>query len=317
MRKLLFLTLAATIGFSCSEDECGPVGTTDDNVDEIKITALIADVQPLLKTTYSGSTASWANNDALGLFCPQSKLNPAVNVKFTFNSSTWTPETALYWSDGTTKHRFMAYAPYATGNSDSAAVKLPALTGQVGTVIDPSKDFLISNKFPDNGMLRTASVPLTFTHALSLIEFQVKSDVGIVSGATLKNYSLTAATGEKLFTSDANSTTINLGTAVITKGTTVNTLTVTPSTAPTLSTTATSLYTLLLPGTYTAMNLGIVITEGSTDVTVPVTAVGTLTFDPGKKYTYTVTISRTAITISTPTISDWTTVNGSEIKPGI
>lgn len=320
MRKLLFLTLAATIGFGCSEDECGPVGTTDDNVDEIKITALIADVQPLLKTTIDGAgKASWTTDDAFGLFCAQSKLAAANNVKVTYDGTNWAAGSTLYWSDASTPHTFLAYAPYAEGNTATAA-KLPALNSQNGT-ITPAQDFLIATP---KTQVRSAgtSVALTFTHALSLIEFKVKTDASIAASTTLENFVLTGGSSDKIITSDANST-IDLSTAAITLGSgTANTVTVTPVSKPVLTTTAPTngLYALILPsgGTpYTAMNLVINIKEGGTTIAVPSVAVGTLTFAPGTKYTYTVTVSRTAITISAPIITDWTPGTGGNINPGI
>ena len=98
-----------------------------------------------------------------------------------------------------------------------------------------------------------------------------------------------------------------------------NTTTMTPGATVTLSATSASVYVLVLPGTYSqAPTLAINLNEGGTSaIAVPPASLTTTTFAAGSKYTYAVSIARTAITISNPTITDWTNVNGSAINPGL
>lgn len=330
MKNIFLLALAATVLAACDRDDNRPPNP-DPNVeptavqDSISVNPLIATLTPT-RTAISGSTASWANNDAIGIFCPQARGTSSANVAFTVTglpgSPVWTPATTMYWADGTTFHKFVAYAPYAAGNSSSSAVKLPSLAGQTGTAITPAQDFLYSKNQWTTGVQRGAptAVPLTFTHALSLIEFDVTINSSITAGTTLTSFVLASpTTGDKLYTTDANSTIdLSSGSITTTGGTTSNTQTVTPGTPPVLSATSTPLYALILPGTFTSPTLAITISESSTALTLSTVTLGTTLFEAGKKYTYTVNISRSAITISTPTITDWTVVaSGTTLNPGL
>lgn len=318
---MLLFAASAVLWTSCNdEDSCQPQSS-----DQIGISAVIAQITPNpttdTRTSYSGSTAAWADGDALGLFCPQA-ITSASNIQFTVaNTSTtptWSTSTPIYWLDGTTAHKFTAYAPYAPGSTDATAVKLPALSTQTGA-INAAQDFLISNSLNTTGVARSAgsAITLAFTHALSLVEFRMLIGVGIAANTTLTSFTLAGTSGEKLYTSDANST-IALATGAITVGTGTNTATITPAAPPTLTTTATPYYALILPGTYVGPTLTVNIKDGGTTAyTTATVPIGTTVFEAGKKYSYLVTISRTAITISSATITDWTTVNGSPITPGV
>lgn len=327
MKKFFTIgAIAAATLISCSDNqECPPPQGTD----EIKIFSVIADVTetsllaPQTKTIIGGAggtTASWINGDQIGVFCTQSTPN-AVNDAFTVSglpsTPVWTAATAIYWKDGATAHKFLAYYPYASGNT-SAAVNLPNIGTQSGT-LNPAFDILISNNLNASGVTRSANpIGLVFTHALSLIEFNIVLGNGLVTGTTLTNAVLASSTSsDKLFTDDGTST-IALSSGIITPGTlTSNTATITPATPPTLSATATPIRVLLLPGTFTAPTLVLNISESGAAIAVPSASLVTTTFAPGTKYTYTVTVSRTAITISNPTITPWTDGGTTNINPGI
>lgn len=198
-----------------------------------------------------------------------------------------------------------------------AVTKLPALTPQTGT-ISPSQDFLLSNNYGTSGLTRPVnnSVGLTFTHAFALINFQITINSSIASGTTLTSLVLSGASSDKIFTSDGNSTIALSNGAITTGGTTTNTITVTPASAPTLSATVTNIYVIILPGTY-APTLQINMSEGGTSISVPTASITSNPFAAGSKYSYTVAISRTAITVSNPTITDWTSVPSGSISGGI
>ena len=120
MKRFLLCTCTAILLLSCSND---PACEPDNNDDAIKVSALIANIKPADRTTISGTgTASWADGDAIGVFCSQSKP-AATNLSFAVSgvSSTpvWTPASQIYWADGTTAHTFLAYYPYASGNKTS------------------------------------------------------------------------------------------------------------------------------------------------------------------------------------------------------
>lgn len=320
MKKILLPIILSVAWFSCEDNsDCSP----DPNQTPISVSAEIIDLPVLSKTSISnGSTAAWISGDVIGLFCSQTLPAAATNVPFTASGSgpfTWASNPVIYWADATTSHTFLAYAPYASGNT-AAAVKLPTLTGQTGTV-NPAMDLLISNNLGTTGTARPSDglAALTFTHALSLVEFDIVIDASITAGATLPSFTLAAGASDKMYTTDASST-IALSDATITLGSsgTINSTKVIPATAPTLSTIATKVYVLILPGTFTAPTLQIDLKEGSAAaIAVPAKSIGTTTFAAKTKYTYTVTVTRTALSISTPTITDWATVSGNPINPGI
>lgn len=322
MKRLLIYATTVLALSGCIKDSDYENCPVKEN-DEIRISAILASIEPSTRTTIDGTgKASWANGDVLGLFCPQAKLSAAANLDFTVSglpgSPVWTPSSTIYWGDGSTQHTFLAYAPYASGNSSAASVKLPALTPQTGT-INPAQDFLISNAYGTTGITRPANgiVGLTFTHAFSLIQLQITTNASIATGATLQSVALTGGASDKLFTSDGTST-IALASGTITPatGATLNTLTLTPSSAPTLSATATNFFIIILPGTF-APTVQFVISEGGPNITIPSGNISSTTFVAGSKYTYTVSISRTAITLSNPTITDWTAVPSGSVNGGI
>lgn len=321
--KQLFIFVITLIALSgCANDSDDGVCPTKEN-DEIKVSAFLATVKPSTRTTIDGTgKASWANDDALGLFCPQARLSAAANLNFTVSglpgSPAWAPASPIYWADATTTHTFLAYAPYASGNTSAASVKLPALTPQTGT-INAAQDFLISNAYGTTGIQRPANgtVGLTFTHAFSLIQLQIAINSSIATGATLQSVAFAGGSSDKVYTTDGTSTiALTSGTITPATGATTNTLTLTPATAPTLSTTVTNFFIIILPGTY-APSLQIVISEGGPNITIPAASISSTAYAAGSKYTYTVNISRTAITLSNPVITDWTSVPSGTVNGGI
>lgn len=238
MKKMILLACVALGLAACDKDDaCSRRQGQDDNVIHFYPSIVSADMDT--RTAYSGSTASWISGDAIGVYADRPTGNPPANVQYSYNGTAWTTSTNLYWTDGTSVHKFLGYAPYAAANTTYTAVKLPSLTGQTGA-IDPTKDFLISNNAWTTGVTRPASAPysvsLVFTHALTLIEFDI-SVTGFAANTTLTNFTTAVSSGGALITSDATTSTINLTTGAITAGTTANTVTATPGTPPTLSAT--------------------------------------------------------------------------------
>lgn len=314
MKKMILLACVALGSVACDKDDvCSRNSEPAGN--EIRFSPSIVSATVDARTSYSGSTASWTSGDAIGV-ADRPTGNPPANVQYSYNGTGWTTSTNLYWTDGTTAHKFLGYAPYAAANTNYTAVKLPSLAGQTGA-IDPTKDFLFSNNAWTTGVIRPTfapySVSLVFTHALTLIEFDI-SVTGFAANTTLTNFITAVSSGGALITSDATTSTINLTTGAITPGTTANTVTATPGTPPTLSATPTKLYLLILPGTYTSPTLAVNLSEAGTAVSVPASAIGTTTFAPATKYTYAVNVTRTAITISNPSITDWISGTGGNVN---
>ena len=157
---MLFLTAVAAAWIACDrDDECRP---TAGDGQQITILAGIADSKPVSdvipesKTTITAARRRGKRRPNYGLFCTQS-VPAAVNVSFSATgngaSATWSADSPIYWgAPATTPHTFLAYSPYASGNSSASAVKVPALNVQTGTV-NPALDLLISNNLASSGVL--------------------------------------------------------------------------------------------------------------------------------------------------------------------
>lgn len=157
MKKMIILACVALGCAACDKDDaCFQDSEPANNV--IRFSPSIVSATVDTRTAYSGSTAAWTSGDAIGVYADRPTGNPPANVQYSYNGTAWTASTDLYWTDGTTVHKFLGYAPYAAGNTTYTAVKLPSLAGQTGA-IDPTKDFLISNNAWTTGVTRPASAP--------------------------------------------------------------------------------------------------------------------------------------------------------------
>lgn len=193
---MILLACVALGSVACDKDDvCSRNSELAGN--EIRFSPSIVSATVDARTSYSGSTASWTSGDAIGVYADRPTGNPPANVQYSYNGTGWTTSTNLYWTDGTTAHKFLGYAPYAAANTNYTAVKLPSLAGQTGA-IDPTKDFLFSNNAWTTGVIRPTfapySVSLVFTHALTLIEFDI-SVTGFAANTTLTNFITAVSSG--------------------------------------------------------------------------------------------------------------------------
>lgn len=321
MKKLVLFTLLAGILAACDNDDpdgrCEPSWRADSNL--VNLVALIK-APPATRVTDDGINApAWSANDSIGLFCTQS-LPAANNLKYIYSGSNWTTPAPVYWKDSTSLHPFYAYYPYAAGNSVTS-VPVPALNTQTGS-INAAQNVLYSNNNA-GGISKTGSggtVTMVFKHALALIRLEVVIDsVSVVSPTTLNSVTLTGAAADKVVpTTLASGATLNITSGTITNGSAVsNTVTATPATPVTLTKTPQAINILVLPGAFT-LTLGITCTlqDGTTgSVQAALTAGSATAFAADNKYTYTVKLSRNAITIGTLTINPWTAGGSGTVNP--
>lgn len=301
MKRLLLLMSAAALFSACDKDCDEPVY----NDNQISVSALMEGMTPGTKVTDDGTNASWETNDVIGLFCAQS--NPAAaNAQFTYSGSTWSAGTPVYWKDYSTLHKFYAYAPYASGNTVTA-VAVPLLNSQNGTITS-AQNLLYSNNL-DAGIAKTSNggnASLTFKHALSLIQLNIVTDNSVPSGTKLSSAVISGGASDAVTTSGAGAT-LNVQTGVITgNSATSNSITVQPASPVTLSSTPITLNVLLLPVT---SSLTLVVNTAFSDSSTgsaQISMGASSTFAQFTKYTYTVTVSRNAITITGMSISPWT-----------
>ena len=290
----LFLSLMLATVSGCTEK---PELTC---VDRIDITASIAESDVVItRTGMSGSTASFISGDNIGVF---ETLTGRQNVSFTYNGTAWSTASPLYWRDMTSPHTFAAYYPYNAAYSGTKAT-IPVLSAQaITTQVSPVMDFLAVAPFSQT---RSAAVGLPFKHAFTLIQLNVKMGI-------LNVYSLTRVTvngGNTAGASDRYGI-VNITGAPAQVGYDVaagslwaaanNATSYAQSfnsdiTGVNLTTSAVTLYFFVLPGTYAnpvpsvrfrLSLLGVI----SNTTLAKFTENNSLTFQPGMKYVYNVTI---------------------------
>lgn len=123
------------------------------------------------RTSMSGSTASFTTGDKIGVFETGSSRS---NVPYTLNGNTWSSSSPIYWINGTNTHTFFSYYPYTTSQA-GLRIGLPVLSTQtISTKPDPTVDFLSSTPLNQQ---RSQNVALTFSHAFSLIQLNIKMGV--------------------------------------------------------------------------------------------------------------------------------------------
>lgn len=299
----MIASVAALFAACDKSEDCGQA-VGDEN--QISISALMTKVVPGTKTTDDGTNAAWVANDAIGLFCAQS--NPvATNTQYTYSGSVWSTAAPDYWSDYTTLHQFYAYAPYAGANTLVGSIAIPVLNSQTGT-ISATQNVLFSNN-QDAGVSKGGSggnVPLIFKHALALIQLNFIIDSSVPANTKLSVATITGQIADAITTTKAGAT-LNLVTGAITSGgATANTITVQPALPVTLSATPAMLNVLLLPSTFSP-NLTVQCTFPDSSTGTTMVSMGTnVVYAQSTRYTYTVTVSRSAITITGMTITPWT-----------
>ena len=115
MKKFFTLMAAIAAMVSCS-----------DNVENVPTTPETDRLPINISTTLTRATdLAYETGDKVGIFVvnePNSLKasgNHVDNMGFTY-STTWTPDTPIYWLDQTTKADFYSYHPYAEGVSTTA-----------------------------------------------------------------------------------------------------------------------------------------------------------------------------------------------------
>ena len=115
MKKFFTLMAAVAAMISCS-----------DNVENVPTTPETEKLPISISTTLTRATdLAYETGDKVGIFVVNepnalaTSDNHVDNMGFTY-STTWTPDTPIYWLDHTTKADFYCYYPYAEGVSTTA-----------------------------------------------------------------------------------------------------------------------------------------------------------------------------------------------------
>lgn len=244
----------------------------------------------------------WQTGDAIGIYMLDgSDVDTYANVRYTtqsdgesgtFNAAE-AAKTIYLPTDGSTRD-FIAYYPYSDKLTAANTVYAIDLTEQDD---QPAIDFMVASKV--TGKSRTDyTVPFVFAHKLSKIEMKIEPGADVTA-------------------TDLAGITVNL-TGQPTEGTfdvlasTDVTATSTAMTAITLKAAADgrSAEGIVFPSKdYVGMTLGFH-TQGIGDYAWPLSeSTKAERFEAGKKYLYTITVNKTAISV-TSAITDWIPGNG-------
>lgn len=217
--KIWMLALPLLLA-GCAKDELG--GGTQTGSGEIAFEVGFA---PTAQTgtrvaTDAGFNSTWEDRDLIGIFAVRSGTplsstaseNHIHNVALIYNANTntWTPSTPLYWPQDGTALDFYAYYPYdATFNP--AAAEYNVMLDQSGET-DGQSDFNVNDwltaKSNNNGAgyaKGATTVPLSFSHAMAMIQTTLDNETGLLDTSgeitvTLKDvqrmFGLNLATGE-------------------------------------------------------------------------------------------------------------------------
>ena len=183
MKKSIFLSvLALAAVVSCQKSEIVDSKYGNDEIGfesyvgrdaQTKATPYGSDVLPDAIGVYGfylGTTTNWSDESKANLWVNESFAKPA--------SGDWTTTNKKYWTNGTDKYTFFAYAPYATNGTltkgdgslvapTTANIANPALVYNVPTALADQVDLIYSNNLKPTWKDNTNATALTFNHALS------------------------------------------------------------------------------------------------------------------------------------------------------
>lgn len=284
-------SIAAVLAAVTLFGSCGNDDEPDVTPQAVRFTSSINQPSSVLKA----ANDSWAANDRIGIYMnAATSANNAVNKQYTTltGSSAFTAIAGedIYYPENGENVNFIAYYPYVSGLSGmDYPVTVATQTNQ------PAIDLLYSNNA--TGKNKTSGdVTLNFTHKLS------KVIIKTIPGTGLSEADFAAMT---MRISGVNTTaTFNLSDGTLGAGGN-------PAPIIPLPVTIGKEYeAILLPATFTTagdLKMEFILNNANSDV-YAWKCPANETFEPGKKYTYTMTLGRTGVTF-TCTITDWNNVN--------
>ena len=265
MKKLFTLMAAVAAMVSCSENvENTP---TIPETDKLPIN---------ISTTLTRATDSaFEAGDKVGIFVVNEPKvlaasgNHVDNMGFTY-STTWTPDSPIYWLDKTTKADFYCYYPYAESVSTTAHTF--ATKANQSQLADYKASVFLWGKTAGVAPTENA-VNITTNHLFSNMVIILKPGDGFTAST------LTAATKSVKICGVKTNATINLSTGVATA--TGNATEVTPYLD------GTQYRALIVPQTTTEGALVVVTVDG-----VDYTLSRSMTFKANKQHKFTVTLNK-------------------------
>lgn len=314
MKKILFVALAAATMMSCTENEVienagNKKAVTFGTAVSSTTRATITDITALQKsgfTVYAYNTGA----DAAGTGVLNKEF--MKNLAVTYSAPDWTFSGTYYWPLDQ-KIQFFAYATDAAATYKAETTdKYPTIDYTIAKESADQKDFVVAKATDQTQATSENGVKLTFTHALTQVNFSVIGDnADLTYKVTSIGISGVANTGTYSFAD-------NTWTATGTEGTytypIVDNASVTGTTALSLGKPNAAL--MLMPQTMPAdATITIVYQVFNADgvaigaaVTAPVALTGTTAWEPGKKIRYTLTLANNAAKVSfAPEVGPWGT----------
>lgn len=336
MKSILKIALlGAAVLTSCTQDEVvnqsANMGISFDTYVSKATKALpvsgVAFAEGATMGVYAYNTKA-ANFSATGI--DAITLRPLINEKITKGTTGWTyTNTAYYVKDENMS--FLAYAPHSEG----VQVADGKLQHQVSTELDQQKDLMIAapvvdKKWDGNPATVMDKITFTFKHALSQVMFKAKlkeqyTEYTInVNSVTLKSIQ---STGKVSLTTDVINWSEQSGSQNYTMSFQTNTLDHTTPTDLKESKGAGDVF-MLLPQTLTktVFTFNITATPTTEGIAAGKTekirnfdvVVESGTWDPGKIYAYTATLTMDfdapAIEFGEPSITEWENATNEEIN---
>lgn len=310
MKKLRLIYLAATalLFAACANDDEGGGNNSP-------VAAIVrADISQNINTRGTADNNEWTVGDAIGVFVLMDGNTKGTNVKYvaTDASGNFSSETPIYFMDDK-EQTFSAYYPYQTSNGDIDEygwLKTPWTISYTAPSETLAYDFLCTNSvaarktspvvaFKDmNGSGETdESKDHRFKHKMAFVEFKIQTGAGVegyyneLKKITLKNIKaegrVNLKTGGCELTGSAEPQTMEIGKSM---------------------SNAITCQFILFPQKVENNKLDLEFgVKYNNDIDNVYTASIDLPngFESGKKYTYTITVKNTSVTIEKADIYPW------------
>lgn len=189
--RLLLFSLPFFLLASCGKDE---MGNKDPNVPGAHgdIAFDIGFAPQMRVSTGADFTSAWETGDEIGVFAvahgqtlsATASDNLFHNAKLTWNGTSWTQQTPLYFPAGSDALDFYAYYPYDAAATDPTNITFNVKSDQGGTTTagdaqrsNYNLSDLLTAKSDNsgNGWAKGSIVSLTFSHALAMVQVSVPS----------------------------------------------------------------------------------------------------------------------------------------------
>lgn len=183
--KTIFFVLSSLLLASCSNDDEQSIPLPANEQIRFEIGFDGQGGMQSRATTAPDFSADWEANDQIGLFIVkgngglQSSGNWIDNLPMTYSGGTWTytlPSGKEYYPNDGDKLHFYAYYPYKSG-IDPIAYTFSVETDQSDGADYNASDLLLAKR--DDVANSSNAVSLQFSHALSLIQVEVKREVNV------------------------------------------------------------------------------------------------------------------------------------------